>query len=249
MSDGHPAPNIAGPDGKRKHRAPTAMTIAKRAAQLAAEHGPITADQRSAVVAVLADAQPAPEDKSQASRRRTTREESRAAIRAYVEANPMDWPPMTDEQRAATVAILTGRGATAGVPDERAARDPRDRRLGSPSGPPPTIRPRRPEPTLLYRSFDAEGRLLYVGITHNPDVRSATHSRTSTWAQFADTTTTEWHATWDLAHTAEREAIESERPLFNSRHQVDATAARARLVSYLVEKGRLDLLAPTVSRG
>lgn len=42
-----------------------------------------------------------------------TREERRAAIRAYVKAHPIDWPPMTAEQRSAVVEILVRPAATA----------------------------------------------------------------------------------------------------------------------------------------
>lgn len=68
--------------------------------------------------------------------------------------------------------------------------------------------------TALYRLFDAEGRLLYVGIAFNPRSRWAGHSSKSWWKDVAEKRV-EWHATRHEALAAERLAIVDELPLYN----------------------------------
>lgn len=123
---------------------------------------------------------------------------------------------------------------------------------------PRVTRPRAPRPctdtpptgmtTALYRRYDADDNLLYVGISDNPRRRGARHRKRSSWAAFAVRAGVEWFPSREAAEAAERAAIETESPLFNDRHNA-TPEARARLVHYLVDRGRLDLLAPAVSRG
>ena len=102
--------------------------------------------------------------------------------------------------------------------------------------------------TALYRWYDADDLLLYIGITNDPHVRQSSHAKKSSWADFAVRGTIERYSSRPDAEAAEKFAIESERPLFNHQHN-DTPEARQRLVAYLVEHGRMDLLAPAVSRG
>ena len=74
-----------------------------------------------------------------------------------------------------------------------------------------------PERTALYRLYDVDDRLLYVGISENPERRWQTHSytaRNTWWPRVARNDVT-WHATRDEAAEAERKAIATEGPLFN----------------------------------
>jgi hypothetical protein len=50
------------------------------------------------------------------------------------------------------------------------------------------------------------------------------------------------------AESAEIQAIKAEKLLFNGAHNNSPEAGR-RLVEYLIDRGRTDLLAPAVSRG
>lgn len=100
----------------------------------------------------------------------------------------------------------------------------------------------------LYRWFDAGDHLLYVGTTNDIAIRSASHGKKSSWTTFAVRCTVEFFDTRVEADQAEVTAIKNERPLFNAQHN-STPEARRRLVAYLVEHGRLDLLAPAVSRG
>ena len=71
------------------------------------------------------------------------------------------------------------------------------------------------EVTALYRYFDAEGRLLYVGITIMPMSRQKDHKAGSAWYPDFSYQTVEKYRTRADAMKAEREAIKSEKPMHN----------------------------------
>lgn len=102
--------------------------------------------------------------------------------------------------------------------------------------------------TALYRWYDAANRLLYIGITNDVAVRQSSHAKRSSWAEFAARSTVQRFSTRQEAEVAEVKAIKAERPLFNRQHN-DTPEARQRLVTYLVQQNRLDLLAPAIQRG
>lgn len=74
--------------------------------------------------------------------------------------------------------------------------------------------------TALYHVYDAEGALLYVGISANPDVRWGQHSLTKPWWPEVADRRVQWYATRGEAADAERKAIAAERPRWNTRHAV-----------------------------
>lgn len=94
--------------------------------------------------------------------------------------------------------------------------------------------------TALYRRRDADGVLLYVGITDRLPDRSRWHERHSAWAPFVTSRTTEWFASRRDAEAAEKAAIKAERPLFNRQHA--DPAAQAALAAYLLDGGRIRLI-------
>jgi predicted GIY-YIG superfamily endonuclease len=100
----------------------------------------------------------------------------------------------------------------------------------------------------LYHWFDAADRLLYVGISNSLAQRQAAHAKKSSWSEFAVRCSVARFPTREEAELAEKAAIEQERPLFNVQHN-EGPEARQRLVEYLLEHGRTDLLTPAVSRG
>jgi len=81
---------------------------------------------------------------------------------------------------------------------------------------PPRARHRNAGATL-YRYFDAQGLLLYVGITTAGTTRSAQHASDAEWWPSARSATLEHFATLDEVLEAELVAIREELPLYNRR--------------------------------
>lgn len=71
------------------------------------------------------------------------------------------------------------------------------------------------ERTALYRLYDADGQLLYVGITANPKKRWYAHGRDKHWWPEVTRKTIEWFETRKSAERVEKIEIEEERPVYN----------------------------------
>ena len=71
------------------------------------------------------------------------------------------------------------------------------------------------DPTDLYRYFDDEGKLLYVGISFSAIVRASQHKANADWFDFVSQMTVERFESRDDASKAEIEAIRSENPIYN----------------------------------
>lgn len=69
--------------------------------------------------------------------------------------------------------------------------------------------------TILYRAFDDQDRLLYVGISDVEFTRLAQHGANSPWAVYCVKLTFQRWASRQEAEEAERTAIASEDPVFN----------------------------------
>lgn len=105
-----------------------------------------------------------------------------------------------------------------------------------------------PRGEYVYRHWDSERNLLYVGVASKPSRREQQHLKSSPWMVFHAETTLERFDVRTEAEAAEAAAILSERPLFNVAGN-ESTDARKRLAEYLAARGRPDLLAPVVSHG
>ncbi|SES04203.1 GIY-YIG nuclease family protein [Streptomyces qinglanensis] len=70
-------------------------------------------------------------------------------------------------------------------------------------------------PTALYRFYDGDDALLYVGITHNVEQRFAAHAVKAPWWHEAARQTVEWYDSRAAALAAELHAIRAERPRHN----------------------------------
>lgn len=68
---------------------------------------------------------------------------------------------------------------------------------------------------VVYRFFDAGGKLLYIGMTCHPLGRFDLHSRNKAWWPEVRNVTLEWHDSLDSAADAERVAIGREWPRYN----------------------------------
>lgn len=71
------------------------------------------------------------------------------------------------------------------------------------------------ERTALYRHYDEDGVLLYVGITNSAVARINQHMKTARWANDIRRVDIEWFETRADAIDAEDAAILAEHPIFN----------------------------------
>ncbi|MFE9003161.1 hypothetical protein ACFYOY_13610 [Streptomyces sp. NPDC007875] len=70
--------------------------------------------------------------------------------------------------------------------------------------------------TALYRLYDEAGALLYIGISHQPEVRFEQHSKLKEWWPCVARREVEWFADRPAAAKAEADAVRAEDPEFNS---------------------------------
>lgn len=159
---------------------------------------------------------------------------------AYYELPPEIWEPAPRPERDPRVDAVLAEAASSLPPGQ----------------PTPAVAPAAPiavvpgalRETALYRWWDDGDGLLYIGITGHLGGRTDAHAAGSSWMEFAVRSTVERYPNRAEAEAAEEAAIKAEQPLFNKQHN-DTPEARQRLVDYLVQRGRLDLLVPAVSRG
>lgn len=71
------------------------------------------------------------------------------------------------------------------------------------------------ERTALYRLYDTNGKLLYIGITRNLNTRWYTHAREKDWWPKVVRKEVEWFETREEADRAERAEVLRWRPKFN----------------------------------
>lgn len=69
--------------------------------------------------------------------------------------------------------------------------------------------------TALYRLYDEAGVLLYIGISHQPDVRFEQHSKVKEWWPQVARHEVQWFDDRPAAAAAEADAIRSEDPEHN----------------------------------
>lgn len=102
--------------------------------------------------------------------------------------------------------------------------------------------------TALYRLYDAEERLLYVGITHDCEQRWREHSYTKPWWHLVERKVVEWLETRAEALAEEKKTVREEKPLHDGTHRVGHGWTRfprpARDMSYVAvaDKIRADVL-------
>lgn len=80
--------------------------------------------------------------------------------------------------------------------------------------------------TAVYRHFDADRVLLYVGISDGLGGRTVEHGLTAEWTRYVDHSVAVWFDNRPAARRAESEAIRVELPLFNRSQAQPGTAAR-----------------------
>lgn len=75
----------------------------------------------------------------------------------------------------------------------------------------------RTKPHYVYRCYDVDGRLVYVGCTIDPATRVETHRKQSWWGHQIHSVRFIVFPNKDYALTREREAIGEERPRWNKK--------------------------------
>lgn len=100
----------------------------------------------------------------------------------------------------------------------------------------PVIGRADPQFRFLYRWFDAEGTLLYIGITTDPEARERRHRSGSWWFQWASRCEVDYPQimSQSVAEEAEQAAIVAEHPVFNKQGVEDPWQ---RVAAYLDARG------------
>jgi excinuclease UvrABC nuclease subunit len=101
-------------------------------------------------------------------------------------------------------------------------------------------------PTSVYRYYDRDGMLIYVGITSRGARRNYEHNRSKDWWPYVARQEVDHYETRDQALKRERSLIIRHRPPFNRQHNPDADALRAVYVAYAdaSEESALDAWRP-----
>lgn len=87
-------------------------------------------------------------------------------------------------------------------------------------------------PTSVYRYYDRDGLLIYVGITSRGARRNYEHNTSKDWWPYVARQEVDHYETRALALRHERSLIIRHRPPFNRQHNPDADATRAVYVAY-----------------
>lgn len=91
--------------------------------------------------------------------------------------------------------------------------------------------------TSLYRYYDDNDVLLYVGITGRGIARNVEHNKSKMWWRYVDHQTVEHFATRHAAEAAERDVIRTFRPPFNKQYNDSHEQTRN---SYLAVRAAVD---------
>ena len=104
-----------------------------------------------------------------------------------------------------------------------------------------------PAQLALYRYFDDNDRLLYIGRTGDLGRRDKAHIASSLWMELTARSAIKRYRAIKELGDAEEAAIKSEHPIFNFQYN-NTPEAEERLRAYLEEVGRPDLI-PARLRG
>lgn len=82
--------------------------------------------------------------------------------------------------------------------------------------------------STLYRAWDDQQRLLYVGLTYEPVARFADHAKSAEWMYYTSTIALQRYDDRTEAEVAEAVAILTENPVFNKTGRPTALSRRLR---------------------
>lgn len=114
--------------------------------------------------------------------------------------------------------------------------------------------PESPERTALYRLYDADDRLLYVGIAKDVRKRWQAHEQTKAWWHLKSGHRVEWLPSREEARAAELVAMEGESPLYNGVWHPDGSYTQGKYDDtverdHAIEELRSDLANGTLCPG
>lgn len=93
--------------------------------------------------------------------------------------------------------------------------------------------------TAVYRLFDADDVLLYVGISANLNRRMVDHRRSSSWWPNVRRGAVTWYRNRTIARRKEAEAINTEDPRYNIRHHNPNTIREPSTTPKIFQKPRM----------
>jgi predicted GIY-YIG superfamily endonuclease len=105
------------------------------------------------------------------------------------------------------------------------------------------------EPTALYRLYDANDALLYLGISWNPDFRLEGHQNDKHWSHLVARRTVEWYPSRPAALAAEATATAVEKPLHDSSWRKTRGGSRPQWLDPEGQKKVEDGLAAEIQQG
>lgn len=88
----------------------------------------------------------------------------------------------------------------------------------------------------LYRHFDKDGVLLYIGVTNNLGFRNKSHKTYAKWHDESHSITSEIFKNRELALWAEKEAIINEKPKYNRTHAIKEIKSPEKRSDYIYIK-------------
>lgn len=94
----------------------------------------------------------------------------------------------------------------------------------------------------LYRHFDGDGTLLYVGISLSAMGRLSGHRHHSEWFELIRTVTIEKYPSREEAEEAEKRAVLTERPVYNIAHSLSSVQYHWPRVFKSLEGGKYENL-------
>lgn len=97
--------------------------------------------------------------------------------------------------------------------------------------------PRWYEPAAVYRLWDAEGNLLYIGSAYDPEHRCKEHRKKPWWPEVASRTE-QWFSARGTAYAEEMKAIRTERPKHNQMGTTGYVAPKTEAVLRRDERAR-----------
>lgn len=105
------------------------------------------------------------------------------------------------------------------------------------------------EPTALYRLYDADDKLLYLGISWNPDARMEDHAKHKHWVHLVARRTVEWYPDRPTALAAEAAATAVEKPLHDSSWRKSRAVDKPQWLDPEGQKRVEDELAAEIEQG